>query len=121
MQEQVYRVTVTPNKTEWRNENGRLHRLDGPAIEYAGGTKDWYQNDQLHRLDGPAVEWANGNTEWWQNGNLHRLDGPAVEWASGFKAWYIYGKRLTEQEFLARTQPKELTMDEIAERFGIPV
>lgn len=29
--------------------------------------------------------------------------------------------KMTEQEFLAKTQPKELTLDEIAARFGIPV
>jgi len=98
MQEQVYRVTVTPNKTEWRNENG-----------------------QLHRLDGPAREWANGTKSWWQNGQYHRLDGPAMEHLDGTKHWYINGHRLTETEFLAKTQPKELTMSEIAERFGIPV
>lgn len=30
---------------EWRNSKGQLHR-DGdlPAVEYADGTKEWYQN-----------------------------------------------------------------------------
>ena len=27
---------------------------------------------KLHRLDGPACEWANGTKEWWVNGKLHR-------------------------------------------------
>ena len=121
MQEQVYRVKVTPNKTEWFNEKGQRHRLDGPAIEEANGSKSWWQHDQLHRLDGPAVEMANGYKAWYQKGQRHRLDGPAVEWADGFKAWFINGQELTETEFLKRTQPKELTMAEIAERFGIPV
>ena len=22
------------------------------------GSKFWYQNDKLHRIDGPAIEWA---------------------------------------------------------------
>ena len=35
-------------------KNGRPHRLDGPAIEYSDGGKDWYKNGKLHRLDGPA-------------------------------------------------------------------
>jgi hypothetical protein len=26
----------------------------------AYGTKEWRQNGQLHRIDGPAIEWANG-------------------------------------------------------------
>ena len=44
-----------------------MHRLDGPAIEWADGTKIWYINNQMHREDGPAVEWADGTKEWWLN------------------------------------------------------
>jgi len=29
------------------------------------GTIRWCQNDQLHRLDGPAVEWAGGVKSWY--------------------------------------------------------
>jgi hypothetical protein len=42
-----------------------LHRIDGPAIEYADGERRWFQKDLLHRIDGPAVEYANGNKQWW--------------------------------------------------------
>ena len=59
----------------------------------------WYQNDKLHRLDGPAIEWASGTREWYQNGKLHRTDGPAVEWANGHKEWWINGKKLTRKQF----------------------
>ena len=46
----------------------------------------------LHRLDGPAIEWANGAKEWFVNGELHRLDGPAVEYADDGKTWwYVNG------------------------------
>jgi hypothetical protein len=144
MQEQVYTVKVTADKTEWRNEKGELHRLDGPAVEYASGEKHWFQNGQRHRLDGPAVElatgtkywyqndlrqrvdgpaveYANGDKYWYQNSKLHRLDGPAIERAVGDKQWYINGENLSEREFLARTQSRELTMDEIAQKFDIPV
>jgi len=78
---------------QWKNERGQLHRLDGPAVESADGTKYWYQNDKLHRLDGPAIEKTNGNKYWYQNGQRHRLDGPAIEWASGDKEWYQNGQR----------------------------
>jgi hypothetical protein len=89
---------------------------------YNNGT-EWHQNDQLHRIDGPAVEWVNGSKEWYVNGQRHRLDGPAVEYADGTKMWYVNGDKLTEAQFNQRTnpQPVELTLDEIAERFGIPV
>jgi hypothetical protein len=29
---------------------------------------DWYHDDKLHRLDGPAIERANGSKGWWING-----------------------------------------------------
>jgi hypothetical protein len=91
---------------QWKNANGHLHRLDGPAIEWADGDKHWYQNGQLHRTDGPASERADGDKHWFQNGQRHRLDGPAVEWADGSKEWYINGKKLTELEFLKKTKQK---------------
>jgi broad-specificity NMP kinase len=31
-------------------------------------TKCWYLNDKLHREDGPAFEWADGTKEWWLDG-----------------------------------------------------
>jgi len=98
----------------WRLSNGELHRLDGPAYEYANGSKEWWVNgkrhrvdgpaiefqdgykawllnDKLHREDGPAIEYGNGTKEWWVNGNLHREDGPAIERASGNESWYLKG------------------------------
>ncbi len=81
------------DRTEWRNEQGRLHREDGPAVEWADGTKEWWVNGLRHRTDGPACEWANGTKEWWVNGLRHRTDGPAIEWVSGTKQWYVNGQR----------------------------
>ena len=60
-------------------------------------------------------------TEWYQNGQLHRLDGPAIECSNGDKEWYLNDESLTEDEFNARMNPVELTLDEIASKFGIPV
>ena len=52
----------------------------------ARGTRRYYNSaNQLHRIDGPAVEWANGDNFWYQNGQLHRTNGPAVEWGDGAK------------------------------------
>ena len=56
----------------WTNKEGKLHRLDGPAIEYAGGAKKWYQNGNLHRLDGPAIIMADGTTTWWIRNTLYK-------------------------------------------------
>lgn len=53
---------------------------------------------------------------------LHREDGPAIEHADGNKSWFFNDKELTEEEFNARMNPPvELTLDEIAEKFGVSV
>ena len=70
---------------------------------HSNGIKYWYQNGQLHRVDGPAIEYSNGTKYWYQNGQLHRVDGPAIEYSDGSKKWYIEGNELTEEEFLSGT------------------
>jgi len=82
-----------------------LHREDGPAIECANGTKEWWVNNKRHREDGPAFEGANGTKGWYINNKCHREDGPAVESAYGRKAWYINGVELSEEEFNNRMNP----------------
>jgi len=73
------------------------------------GTKRWYFNGKLHRENGPAVEWSNGDREdWYLNGKLHREDGPAVEYADGHKRWFINNEELTESQFNQRIN-KNLT------------
>ncbi len=32
------------------------------------GTKHWLLNSKLHREDGPAIEYPNGDKYWWLNG-----------------------------------------------------
>ena len=65
---------------------------------HTNGHKSWWFEGKLHRTDGPAIEWADGGKSWCLNGKLHRTDGPAVEWSDGDKAWYLDGKELTEEE-----------------------
>ena len=48
--------------------NGKRHRENGPAVEYANGDKVWYLNGLRHREDGPACEYVNGKTRYWING-----------------------------------------------------
>ena len=33
----------------------------------SNGARKWYLNGKLHRKDGPAVEWNDGNKEWYIN------------------------------------------------------
>ena len=36
---------------------------------YDSGGKEWYLNGKLHREDGPAIEWIDGCKSWYLNGN----------------------------------------------------
>ena len=89
----TYQVTIYPDRTEWK--------FDG----------------EYHREDGPAVEYADGSRVWFINGKLHREDGPAVEYVRGSKYWYINGKELTEEQFNSR-HVKELSIDELEKILG---
>jgi len=80
----------------------------------------WRLNGKLHREDGPAIEWSDGHKEWWLNGKRHREDGPAVEFADGAKFWYLNGKQYTEEEFNRATKKviPEYTMKEAIKLIG---
>jgi len=55
------------------------------CCEDEDGTKEWYRNGKLHREDGPAIEYNYGTKYWYRNGKLHREDGPAIEDSDGTK------------------------------------
>lgn len=64
-----------------------FHRLNGPAISRADGTREWWVDGQRHREDGPAVETTSGHKEWWirgepRGGSLHN-----AEWNDGSCVW----------------------------------
>ena len=71
---------------------------------YNNGDKSWRLNGKLHREDGPAIEYANGNKCWYLNGKCHREDGPACEYVNGTKFWFLNGKKLTKEEFNAQVK-----------------
>ena len=89
------------------------------------GNKRYYSDRDMtiyHREDGPAIEWADGSKSWYLNGKRHCEDGPAIEWVDGSKWWYLNGQYFTEAEYARRTEKNiVLTMDEIAAKFGISV
>ena len=87
---------------------------------YDTGDKYWWSNGKLHREDGPAVEFTNGDKYWFLNDKRHREDGPAMVRPNGNNSWWINGKRLTEKAFNNRHNV-ELTLEEISEKFNIPL
>jgi len=85
--------TIFPDRVQYTLE-AKFHRVDGPAIEYASGSKQWYLHGKLHRDNGPAVEFADGEKHWYFNGQYHREDGPAIEYVSGIKEYWVDGECL---------------------------
>ena len=81
------------------NDDGELHRLDGPALIDAGtGYEAWFNNGKFHRDGGPARKCVEGTLEWWENGGIHKDDGPAVITPMGHKLWAIHGVWLREAD-----------------------
>ena len=49
------KLVMSNGTIKYFNDEGKLHREDGPAVIYPDGTKFWYVNGHRHRLDGPAI------------------------------------------------------------------
>ena len=58
--------------------NGKLHRVNGPAIDSTNGHKSWFVYGKLSRNDGPAFIGSDGSKKWYFKGKLHREHGPAL-------------------------------------------
>ena len=86
------------DKSWWVDD--KCHRTDGPAIELISGYKSWYVDSKLHRTDGPAVEFVNGDKSWYVDGKRHRTDGPAVEYSNNAKEWWVNGKQYSQEDFM---------------------
>jgi hypothetical protein len=53
------------------------------------GTKNWLLNGKLHREDGPAVEWFNGIKQWYLNGKTTHPEAVVDLWLErGIFCWY---------------------------------
>jgi hypothetical protein len=65
----------------------------------------YYLDGKLHRLNGPAIESYNvaggrAWVRWWYfHGEFHRTDGPAYEDARGFLGWYLHDQQMTKEEW----------------------
>jgi len=56
---------VQPNGDIQYIKDNLTHRVNGPAIITARNTQIWYYMGKRHRLDGPAVTYYDGYKEWW--------------------------------------------------------
>jgi len=78
------------------NDEDKIHRLDGPALECLNGSKYWYINGNKHRNIDPYVEWSDGEKFWWFKGERHRVGGSFYSYS---KWWYIHGKEYIKQQY----------------------
>lgn len=81
-------------------------------INERGTTWQYNEKGQFHREDGPAIEWADGTKEWWLRGLSHREDGPAIEWADGDKAWCLNGQKYTFKDYCNELLKRKLITED---------
>lgn len=79
-----------------QREQRRLDERSGLHYE-ANGMKRWFLGGRLHRVEGPAVEMPDGTKIWWLHGKLHRDGGPAIERPDGNNEWWKHGTQITPQ------------------------
>jgi len=96
-------VRVDTNGDRFHYQDYKLHRTDGPACEYASGTKKWLVAGRRHRTDGPAIEYPDGAKFYLQDDKMHRIDGPACEHALGGFSWFLNGTHYPFAQFLEQT------------------
>ena len=71
---------ITNYKIVFRNDAGKIHRADGPAIIYPDGYKEWWINGKKHRVDGPSIT-SYGDKLWYINGQYYGYsDEPPKEY-----------------------------------------
>lgn len=47
-------------------------------IQSKNGARRWYRDGRLHREDGPAIERADGTREWWLFGRRYETEAEFV-------------------------------------------
>jgi len=86
-------MTIEDGVEIWKNEHGKPHRLNGPAIKFPNGNEEWWVNGKMHREVGPAFTSKAGLKFWYRNGKLHRENGPAVETPEKKVVYYLNGEK----------------------------
>jgi hypothetical protein len=56
---------------------------------YSDGDNIYYLNDKLHRTNGPSIEYKCGSKSWFLYGDRHNDKGPATIYNTGGKFWFL--------------------------------
>ena len=90
---------------KWCKDRNKIKTFDKQVFCVSRyGCKYWFLNGKLHREDEPAIEYADGEKWWYLNGKLHRENGPAVEYSNDGKYWYLNGKHYSESAYWKELQ-----------------
>ena len=54
---------------EYHTKNGVVF-----FVKRLNGDKEWFVNGERHREDGPAIEWADGSKYWYEYGKFCRKE-----------------------------------------------
>lgn len=73
------------------NDEGQLHRTDGPASIASAGSKSWYVNGEWNDVTKPSIIGASGVVLWYKV-HHHRSNGPSEDRPNGYKEWYTDGE-----------------------------
>lgn len=81
--------------------NGIAFRKNGPCYITRAGDVRFSQIDiaSFNRKNGPSLIRASGRIEYADNNSWHRTDGPAIIHEGGNKEYWVYGIRLSPDEF----------------------
>jgi len=80
-------------------DNGVLQENSTLVLQSDKGSRFFLnKSGQYHRLDGPAIEWNFGAKEFFKNGIRHRIGGAAYEYKDEKQYWFE-GKQYNENEY----------------------
>lgn len=71
---------LATGRKEFLDDEGLYHSDDGPALIFTSGSYFYYYHGGLHRIDGPAVNWHHGKKEWFIHGT--DITKYVVEWCN---------------------------------------
>ena len=110
-------------KEELTNEHVYDFKLTPLTSEYIEKYKEWQVGDVLELLDEHEKDFDERNEVIFRSGELVVLKNKDGEASENYTCdqLYKYGYRLVPQEEYGEKEITELTMDEIADKFGLPV
>lgn len=91
------RIEYTNDMERWFDANNELHRECGPAV-MDHDTCVWFVHGVNHRIGGPAFE-SLWEKQWVFENQYHRTDGPAIESTLRGSEWFLFGQKMTQQEY----------------------